>query len=87
MTSKKLPTMFFGISTLQTIKFSRETKMIMKCPRDYTWPRTKTLRVHKCVTEALEMLLLHVFEKAEHHLFDEETRAMFQRIAKEVLTC
>jgi hypothetical protein len=40
MTSKKLPTMFFGISTLQTIKFSRETKMIMKCPRDYTWPRT-----------------------------------------------
>jgi hypothetical protein len=34
MTSKKLPTMFFGISTLQTIKFSQETKMIMKFPRD-----------------------------------------------------
>ena len=42
----------------------------------------RALRVHKCITNALEKLLLHAFEEAEHHLFDEETRAMFQQLAK-----
>jgi hypothetical protein len=35
-------------------------------------------RALKYKSEALERLLLHAFEKAEHHLFDEEARAMFQ---------
>jgi hypothetical protein len=31
----------------------------------------RALGVHKCVTEALESLLLRAFEKSERHLFDE----------------
>jgi hypothetical protein len=42
----------------------------------------RALRVHKHITEALERFLLHAFEKAEHHLFDEETMTMFRRLAK-----
>ena len=42
----------------------------------------RDLRVHKCITKALEKLLLHAIEEAGHHLFDEETRAMLQQLAK-----
>ena len=42
----------------------------------------RALRVQKCITKALKRLLLHAFEEAEHHLFDEDTREMFQQLSK-----
>ena len=41
MTLKKLQTTFLLFITSKTIDFFKETKMFMKCPRDYTRPRTK----------------------------------------------
>ena len=40
MTLKKLQTTFLLFNTSETIDFFKETKMFLKCPRDYTRPRT-----------------------------------------------
>jgi hypothetical protein len=65
MTSKKLPTIFFfiifRISTIQTIKFSKETKMIMKHAHGITHdPR---LFVLKFTEENLLQAEMKMFQK------------------------